>query len=64
MSQPSKKEQPQVLFGMRRTPVGWQVIRVEVKDGRVVREKASEPENRALALETFQRDITELWDDV
>lgn len=64
MSQPSKKDKPQILFGMRRVPGGWQTVRVEVKDGKVVKEKASEPQNRPLALELFQRDITELWNDV
>jgi hypothetical protein len=49
-------------FGIRRTPAGWQVTEFEIVGEKVVKRKTSEPDMRALALETLQREITVFWE--
>ena len=50
-------------FGVKRTPAGWVVSEYQIENGKVVSEKQSEPDVRAIALEKLRRDIDVFWDD-
>jgi hypothetical protein len=60
----NKKPPPSIAFGVVRTPAGWSAVRYEIEGAKVVAKKATEPDLRALALESFSKAIYELWDDV
>ena len=55
---------PELAIGMRRTPIGWQVVKTWFQNGRVIREEKTEPDLRAIALERFQKEITVFWDPI
>lgn len=48
---------------MRRSPLGWQVVKYSMMGGKVVAEKASEPDMRVVALEQFRIAVAEIWSD-
>ena len=55
---------PELAIGIRRTPAGWSVVEYQLKDGRVVKEKVTEPDLRALALEQLRKSIAVFWDEI
>ncbi len=59
-----KPEATEVAWGMRRTPLGWQVVKYSLLAGKVVAEKASEPDLRSVALEQFRIAVGEVWGDI
>ena len=48
---------------MRRTQAGWQVIRYQILNGKIVGEVASVPEMRTVALAQFETAVLEAWND-
>lgn len=57
----SKK--PEIAIGMRKTPIGWQVVQYQIQGGKIVKEVASEPNLRAIALERVIREMSIFWED-
>ena len=53
-----------VALGMRKTQLGWQMVKYFLKDGKVVREEKSEPDLRALALEKLKIEMLMFWGDL
>lgn len=51
----------EVAISLRRTPLGWQVVTYEIRNGKAVQVAASEPDNRILALETLQREVDQFF---
>ena len=49
-------------MGLRRTPLGWSVVRSFLHNGRVVREEVSEPEMKAFALERLRQEMIDFWE--
>jgi len=58
------KSKPVTALGVRKTPAGWQVVEFQIQDGKVIAEKASEPDLRAMALERLRRDMSMFWGEV
>ncbi len=56
-----QEAKPEVMYGLKRTPAGWVVTVAQIEGNRVVSRKQSEPDFRSIALETFQREILEVW---
>ena len=54
--------QPEKALGLRRTPLGWSVVKSYLLNGRVVREEKSEPEIKAFALERLRTEMVEFWE--
>lgn len=54
--------QPELAVGLRRTPLGWSVVRSFLHNGRIVREEVSEPEIKAFALERLRQEMIEFWE--
>jgi len=50
-------------MGLRRTKVGWQVVEYTIEKGKVVEEKATEPDVRALIVEKFKKKIVDMYED-
>lgn len=48
---------------MRKTPIGWQVVQYQIQGGKIVKEVASEPNLRAIALERVIREMSIFWED-
>jgi hypothetical protein len=63
MAKDSQKQKPTRMIGLRRGPAGWSVVECLVQDGKVLKEKTSEPELRAIALEQFARATNAFWMD-
>jgi len=53
---------PEMAVGLRRTPLGWSVVKSFLHNGRVIREEVSEPEMKAFALEKLRQDMSEFWE--
>jgi len=51
-----------MAVGLRRTPLGWSVVKSFLHNGRVIREEVSEPEMKAFALEKLRQDMSEFWE--
>lgn len=62
MSSSSKSPKVSKAFTVERAPGGWIVVEYEIQGSKVVSRKASQPDMRAIALETFQREIMQFWD--
>lgn len=52
----------ETAYSLKRTPAGWVVSVLQIEGNKVVSRKQSEPDMRALALETFQRETLAAWD--
>jgi hypothetical protein len=55
------KKQPELAFGVKKVPGGWTMVSYEILDGKVVKEKRTEPDYRDMALESFVRATTIFW---
>lgn len=53
---------PTVAIGIERTPVGWVVAEYQMQDGKVVSVKRTEPNLRAIALESLRRSMAQFWE--
>lgn len=57
-----QETQPEKSLGLRRTPLGWSVVKSFLHNGRVVREEKSEPEMKAFALERLRTEMVDFWE--
>lgn len=53
----SNKTPPQIAVSLQKTKLGWVVSRLEIADGKVVKEEKTQPDLRAIALEHLQREM-------
>jgi hypothetical protein len=51
------KARPTIAISLNKTPLGWVVSTLTIQDGKIVKEERSEPDLRAIALETLQREM-------
>ena len=51
------KPKPIKAISMSKTPLGWVVQVLTIREGRVTQVEKSEPDLRAIALETLQREM-------
>lgn len=59
---PNQPKKPEVAIGVKRVPGGWTVVEYQIKDGKVVAEKQTEPDLRSLTLEKFQQAVFRFWE--
>jgi hypothetical protein len=57
-----KPANPHKAIGLKKTPLGWVAVEYQIEDGKIVSQKASEPELRVFALEKFAREAANFWD--
>lgn len=57
----SQKKKPDLAFGVKKVPGGWTMVEYHLLDGKVVKEKQSEPDYRDMALEKFVRETSVFW---
>jgi len=58
------KARQERAIGLRKTAAGWSVVEYQILGGKVVKEKVSEPDVRAIALEKLDRDMAIFWSDM
>lgn len=51
-----------LAVGIKRTPGGWTLIRYQIKDGKVVAEKRTEPDTKSLTLEHLQQAMFDFYE--
>lgn len=56
------EKKPDLAFTVKKAPGGWVVVEYKILNGRVVEEKTTQPDLRAIALERFQKEIGVFWD--
>lgn len=59
----NKKPKPDRAFCVKKVAGGWVLAEYLIQDGKVIKEKQSEPDFRDIALENFQRTTTCFWLD-
>jgi len=61
----SKKAKPSASYdviGIRKSPLGWSVVRHTIQDGNITATETSQPDNRGIALEKLDFEISSFWD--
>jgi len=59
MSKPVKATER--AFGVKQVSGGWTMVEYTIQDGKVIKEKRTEPDYRDMALEQFVRATTIFW---
>lgn len=57
-----KKKKTETVMGVKRVPGGWTVVEYDVSDGKIVATRTTEPDLRAVALETFLVKARRYWE--
>ena len=60
----SKKLPYERAFSVKQVPGGWVMVEYHLKDGKVIKEKQTEPDYRDMALENFSRATSIFWLDI
>ena len=54
-------EVSELAIGLRRTQLGWVVTEFTIVNGKVTERKSTEPDMRAIALESLRRKMSIFW---